>query len=244
MDKFYSLLVVALFAVVCRFGANSQNTEIRSSRPRRQRLGRQQSFEDYLVRITAPRGAAPAAEGAEETTSERPQSTTEPAPVSLNPLSGTTEQILAYLRDVPRQHWSCCMLGMLAGNKGFSCHPGFYAARLTARNYNRAHSRRMPLHTPAGERSRWGLDIMTTFGQCVTRNSSEFHKCCYAATIETRELTRFFSSQFWCYCLFRRLLTWMKLLSCTHGWVATRRSGICRICNNAVFATPHKETYD
>jgi hypothetical protein len=82
------------------------------------------------------------------------------------------------------------MLGLLAGNKGFHCHPGFYAARMQNRNYNRAHSRVMPLHTEEGEEARWGLDIMVTFGRCVTQNSSEFHKCCYAATIEQREMTR------------------------------------------------------
>ena len=91
--------------------------------------------------------------------------------------------------DVPRRHWSCCMLGKLAGDKGFHCDATFYASRITRRNRNRAHNRRMNFQGRDAIPN-WGMSIMTTFERCIARHSAEFHKCCYAATIEKREIDR------------------------------------------------------
>ncbi len=91
--------------------------------------------------------------------------------------------------DVPRQHWSCCMLGMLAGDKGFHCHASFYAARISSRNSNRAHNNKMLFHGPSANPS-WGVNIMATFERCIARHSDEFHKCCYASAVEKRERYR------------------------------------------------------
>ena len=81
------------------------------------------------------------------------------------------------------------MLGKLAGDKGFHCHAEFYAERVTARNFNRAHTRRMAFHTEprltAAARA-----TMRTFQRCVARHSEEFDKCCYTATVEREEISR------------------------------------------------------
>ncbi len=94
--------------------------------------------------------------------------------------------------DVPREHWSCCMLGKLAGDKGFHCHAGFYAARITLRNHNRAHNRKMLFHGK-NRIPNWGLNIMRTFERCVARHSEEFHKCCFGASVEKRERHKWYN---------------------------------------------------
>lgn len=47
--------------------------------------------------------------------------------------------ILKKKTEVPIQHWSCCMLGTLAGVKGFLCEVSFYADKIAFRNINRPH---------------------------------------------------------------------------------------------------------
>jgi len=139
------------------------------------------SFDDYLLDVVAPVQFNEVPEDAAESNGDAAQ---------RNQTSPAISDIIGYFRDVPREHWSCCMLGKLAGDKGFHCHPGFYAARIQSRNYNRAHNRRMPLMHGAVRVESWGMDIMRTFQRCVLQHSAEFHKCCYAATVERREILR------------------------------------------------------
>lgn len=48
------------------------------------------------------------------------------------------------ISGVPREHWPCCTLGELAGDKGFLCEAQFYANRnLLDRLPNRVHHRRL-----------------------------------------------------------------------------------------------------
>ena len=99
----------------------------------------------------------------------------------------TKRMYLLVTLDVPRKHWSCCMLGLLAGDKGFHCHAQYYAARITMRNSNRAHNRKLGFAGRYGDPD-WGHQIMQSFQRCIARKADEFHKCCYAATIEKREI--------------------------------------------------------
>ncbi len=87
--------------------------------------------------------------------------------------------------DVPRRLWSCCMLGKLAGEKGFHCNVAFYASSINKRNANRPHNSKLLLHN---KRHRgWGWNLMNMFERCVEHHAKEFHKCCYASAIEKRE---------------------------------------------------------
>ncbi|GFQ95003.1 uncharacterized protein TNCT_383841 [Trichonephila clavata] len=38
----------------------------------------------------------------------------------------------------------CCVLGQMAGEKGYHCFSHFYAARILYRNYNRVHNKKIP----------------------------------------------------------------------------------------------------
>jgi len=81
------------------------------------------------------------------------------------------------------------MMGMLAGNKGFHCQADFYALQVAPRNSNRAQTGRQPGRdrTVRGHRS---YEITRTFRRCVAHHATEFHNCCYAATVERIELGR------------------------------------------------------
>lgn len=135
------------------------------------------NFDDYLLSVVVPESEVPR----------------EPVPVSgpdaVNTDHVTDADILGYFRDVPRQHWSCCMIGKLAGDKGFHCHAAFYAARIARHNTNRAHSRKMLFHGSNPVRN-WGLDLMTTFSRCLLQHEEEFNDCCHVATLELRERQR------------------------------------------------------
>ncbi|XP_076336734.1 uncharacterized protein LOC143239498 [Tachypleus tridentatus] len=80
---------------------------------------------------------------------------------------------------------TCCMLGQLAGDKGFHCFVKFYVARILMRNYNRAHNRKMAFHG-AGKVPNYGENTMRTFEQCVAGYGAIFHKCCHLAAAERR----------------------------------------------------------
>ena len=97
--------------------------------------------------------------------------------------------LLLFVADVPREHWSCCMLGKLAGDKGFHCQVAYYATRIARRNHNRAQNRQMLFHG-RDPITNWGRDIMTTFSRCIDRHAVEFHDCCHATTLEQRDRRR------------------------------------------------------
>ncbi|XP_013785685.1 uncharacterized protein LOC106469718 isoform X2 [Limulus polyphemus] len=80
---------------------------------------------------------------------------------------------------------TCCMLGQLAGDKGFHCFVKFYVARILMRNYNRAHNRKMAFHG-AEKVPNYGVKTMRTFEQCVAGHGAIFHKCCHLAAAERR----------------------------------------------------------
>lgn len=78
-----------------------------------------------------------------------------------------------YNRDVP-----CCALGQLAGEKGYLCNSRFYVARIINRNYNRVHNRRIESLMDDSPNKGSSEKLMRTFGQCVSKGSNIFHKCC------------------------------------------------------------------
>ncbi|XP_064617863.1 uncharacterized protein LOC135481988 [Liolophura sinensis] len=97
--------------------------------------------------------------------------------------------ILDYFKEVPRSHWSCCMLGRLAGDKGFHCHAQLYKSALQSRNRSRGNYRKTNLYGRYYA-SRYGKELMYTFQKCLASRANEFNKCCYAATVERREMHR------------------------------------------------------
>ncbi|CAL1281467.1 unnamed protein product [Larinioides sclopetarius] len=78
----------------------------------------------------------------------------------------------------------CCMLGQIAGEKGYHCFSKFYAARILYRNYNRAHNKRIPALLK-GRRNPTADKLMRSFGQCVANRGAIFHKCCRHAAIHS-----------------------------------------------------------
>uniref|UniRef100_T1J652 Uncharacterized protein n=1 Tax=Strigamia maritima TaxID=126957 RepID=T1J652_STRMM len=89
-----------------------------------------------------------------------------------------------------RRHMSCCMLGEMAGDKGFHCFVDYYAARIVMRNRNRAHNRKLGFYGRYRSPN-YGHHLMKTFERCVQGQSAIFHKCCHLATIERQEDVRF-----------------------------------------------------
>lgn len=116
--------------------------------------------------------------------------------VANNFTNSTSNELLSYFRTIPRDHWSCCMLGLLAGSKGFHCRAQYYSssAVVSRRNLNRAQTARQP----TADSRRRGYSISRSFHRCVgggvaaagNSNANEFHKCCYAASEERRQLRR------------------------------------------------------
>ncbi|XP_013784490.1 uncharacterized protein LOC106468605 [Limulus polyphemus] len=101
------------------------------------------------------------------------------------PQTTTTDQPPSPKGTKKDKEVNCCMLGQLAGDKGFHCFVNFYIARLWRRNYNRAHNRKMAFHG-SGRIPNYGQKTMRTFQQCVAGFGVIFHKCCHLATIEKR----------------------------------------------------------
>ncbi|XP_013771919.1 uncharacterized protein LOC106457083 [Limulus polyphemus] len=81
---------------------------------------------------------------------------------------------------------TCCILGQIAGDKGFHCYVNFYAARIIMRNYNRAHNRKIAFHGHE-QVPNYGQKLMRTFEQCVASEGAIFHKCCHLAAGERRK---------------------------------------------------------
>lgn len=90
-----------------------------------------------------------------------------------------------------RHNTSCCMLGELAGDKGFHCYVEYYVARITMRNRNRAHNRKTGFYGRY-KVPRYGQRLMKTFEKCVAGHGSVFHKCCHLATLERRERDQYY----------------------------------------------------
>ncbi|XP_035206427.1 uncharacterized protein LOC118181409 [Stegodyphus dumicola] len=76
----------------------------------------------------------------------------------------------------------CCMLGQMAGEKGYHCISRFYAARIRNRNYNRAHNKKISALL-RGKPDPTADKLMRTFEQCVAHRGHIFHKCCRHAAI-------------------------------------------------------------
>ncbi|XP_055936377.1 uncharacterized protein LOC129966049 [Argiope bruennichi] len=78
----------------------------------------------------------------------------------------------------------CCMLGQIAGEKGYHCFSKFYAARILYRNYNRAHNKRIPALLK-GKPNPTADKLMRSFGQCVANRGAIFYKCCRHAAMRS-----------------------------------------------------------
>lgn len=141
---------------------------------------RYRHFEDYLRNMDSEQQAIITEDtteaGADENgDSERSVTTTAPTTTSWQ-----------NQRDI-----TCCMLGQIAGDKGYHCFAKFYAARLLMRNRNRAHNRKMSFYG----RNRipdYGRRVMRTFEQCVVADRGAiFHKCCHLVAVERRDRIRY-----------------------------------------------------
>jgi len=91
------------------------------------------------------------------------------------------------LSNDQRDNQTCCLLGELAGDKGFHCYVDFYAARIVLRNRNRAHNRKTGFYgrfRVLGRR--YGKRLMATFEQCVAGDATvfHFHRCCRIAALQ------------------------------------------------------------
>jgi len=89
------------------------------------------------------------------------------------------------LTDDQRENLTCCMLGELAGDKGFHCYVDFYVARIVLRNRNRAHNRKTGFYgrfRVSGRR--YGKRLMSTFEQCVAGHATVFRRCCRIASLQ------------------------------------------------------------
>jgi hypothetical protein len=157
---------------------------------------RYEYFDDFLISVAAPRAHNTVLKP------DDPQSTSSPVDPEVDTEVEETfpaeipsnrerssmvddADITGYFRDIPREDWSCCMLGKLAGDKGFHCHVDFYSARIARRNNNRAHNSKMLFHGP-DRIPNWGRDIMTTFERCIYGQPVDFNRCCHAAVVEKR----------------------------------------------------------
>ncbi|GIY89649.1 hypothetical protein CEXT_375221 [Caerostris extrusa] len=85
-------------------------------------------------------------------------------------------------RVVRSKDEQCCMLGQVAGEKGYHCYSRFYAARILYRNYNRPHNKKIPALLQ-GKPNPTADKLMRSFGQCVANRGNIFHKCCRYATM-------------------------------------------------------------
>lgn len=80
---------------------------------------------------------------------------------------------------------TCCLLGQVAGDKGFHCNVAFYAENLVERNRNRAHLRKMSFY--GRERiAGYGGHDMRRFDSCSGSEAAAeaFGKCCFYASQE------------------------------------------------------------
>lgn len=141
---------------------------------------RYQYFDDYLRHMDSEQQAIISDEAASPTADDGEDdggATTTPATTT----TGWQNQ-----RDI-----TCCMLGQIAGDKGYHCFAKFYAARLLMRNRNRAHNRKMSFYG----RNRipdYGRKVMRTFEQCVVGDRGViFHKCCHLVAVERRDRIRY-----------------------------------------------------
>lgn len=140
---------------------------------------RYQHFEDYLRNMDSDQQAI--------ITDDAPPDgdSGSPAERSITTTPSTTTS-WENQRDI-----TCCMLGQIAGDKGYHCFAKFYAARLRMRNRNRAHNRKMGFYG----RNRipdYGHRVMRTFEQCVVGDHGVlFHKCCHRVALERRDRVRY-----------------------------------------------------
>lgn len=140
---------------------------------------RYQHFEDYLRHMDSDQQAI--------ITDDAPSDgdSGSPAERSITTTPSTTTS-WENQRDI-----TCCMLGQIAGDKGYHCFAKFYAARLRMRNRNRAHNRKMGFYG----RNRipdYGHRLMRTFEQCVVGDHGVlFHKCCHRVALERRDRVRY-----------------------------------------------------
>lgn len=139
------------------------------------------TFEDYLQHLDKKLQSSIIQLGRESNVS----STTTLATVKAakGNLATTNNAISTHSSEDEEKNITCCVLGELAGDKGFHCYAEFYAARIVLRNINRAHTKKLGFHGRfkiAG----YGERLMKTFEQCVAGHGHIFHKCCHLATME------------------------------------------------------------
>ncbi|CAG2169458.1 unnamed protein product [Oppiella nova] len=75
---------------------------------------------------------------------------------------------------------ACCMLGHIAGDKGYHCEAMFYAFDILQRNSNRAHNRKLAFYG-RNKMPHFGEKLMLRFEKCLTKKGYIFNKCCHLA---------------------------------------------------------------
>ncbi|CAG2113967.1 unnamed protein product [Medioppia subpectinata] len=82
---------------------------------------------------------------------------------------------------------ACCMLGQIAGDKGYHCHAMFYGFNILERNTNRAHNQKLPFYG-RDKMPHFGEKLMLKFEKCLTKKGHIFNKCCHWAANDRQNL--------------------------------------------------------
>jgi len=90
---------------------------------------------------------------------------------------------LRYLKESLDKDTACCMLGQIAGDKGYHCHAKFYSNNIMLRNRNRAHNRKLSFYG-RDRMPHFGEKLMMRFEKCLAKKGFIFNRCCRMAAME------------------------------------------------------------
>lgn len=141
------------------------------------------NFEDYLQHLDKNLQSSIIKLGGGE--SGKSETTVATEDTAAEPTTTTDNTLFTNIPDDDKKNITCCVLGELAGNKGFHCYAEFYAARIVLRNANRAHSKKLGFYGKF-KIPRYAERLMKTFEQCVAGHGLIFHTCCHLATMERK----------------------------------------------------------
>jgi len=94
---------------------------------------------------------------------------------------------LRYVKESMDKDTACCMLGQIAGDKGYHCHAMFYSNNIMQRNKNRAHNRKLSFYG-RDRMPHFGEKLMMRFEKCLAKKGFIFNQCCHLAALEKENL--------------------------------------------------------
>ncbi|CAD5118928.1 DgyrCDS7603 [Dimorphilus gyrociliatus] len=102
-----------------------------------------------------------------------------------------SKELINYFQKVPKRHWSCCMLGTLAGFKGFLCDARYYEDSIAFTNVNRPVNGSVRKNIQ--KHKKWTVDIMHQFSRCIKdrRRRHQFDICCEVEDERIYELRKY-----------------------------------------------------